>query len=346
MDYRRLGRSDILVSAICLGSMNWGEQNSTEDGFAQMDQAVERGVNFIDSAEMYASPPRADTQGRSEEVIGAWMRRRGNRDKVIIATKAAGPDPRLTYLRDGSPRLDRKNLEAAVEASLKRLQSDYIDLYQLHWPDRPIKAFGELGYSHPENDNSVPLEESLAILGELVTAGKVRTIGVSNETPWGVMRFLALAEAGRGPRMASIQNPYSFLNRSFETSLAEIAIREDCGLLAYAPLAAGTLTGKYLNGRKPAGARLTRWPHNTRYQGPRAEAAIEGYVGSARRHGLDPAQMALSYVVSRPFVTSAIIGATDLVQLQTSLAAADLTLSDDVLDEIEALHEHHGYPCP
>lgn len=288
MEYRQLGRSNIRVSAICLGSMTWGEQNSSDEGFAQMDLAFERGVNFIDSAEMYAVPPRRETQGRSEAVIGDWMRLRGNRDRVIVATKIAGPDPRLTYLRDGKPRLDRKNIELAVEASLGRLGTDYIDLYQLHWPDRPIKAFGELGYSHPEEDGSVPLEESLAALGDLVKSGKVRTFGLSNETPWGVMRCLALAEAGKGPRAVSVQNPYSFLNRSFETRLAEIAIREDCGLLAYAPLGAGTLSGKYLNGQKPAGARLTRWPHNTRYQGSRAEAAVAAYVGLAQEAGLDP----------------------------------------------------------
>ena len=258
MEYRQLGRSGLRVSVICLGSMNWGEQNSAEEGARQMDLAFERGVNFIDTAEMYAVPPRAETQGRSEEIIGDWMRARANRDRVIVATKVAGPDPRLTYLRDGNLRFDRKNIEAAVDASLTRLRSDYIDLYQLHWPDRPIKAFGELGYSHPAQDDSAPLEETLTVLGDLVAAGKIRAVGVSNETPWGVMRCLALAEAGKAPRLASIQNPYSLLNRSFETGLAEIAIREDCGLLAYAPLAAGTLTGKYLDGRKPSGARLTR----------------------------------------------------------------------------------------
>ncbi len=345
MDYRPLGRTGIEVSSICLGSMTWGQQNSEAEGHAQMDAALDRGVNFFDTAEMYAVPARAETYGRTEEIIGTWFASRGSRNKVILATKVVGPTS-STYIRGGETRLDRANIEAAVEASLKRLQSDYIDLYQLHWPDRPIRAFGDLGYSPGEERDSVPLEETLAVLDDLVRAGKVRAVGVSNETPWGVMRFLGLAESGRGPRMASIQNPYSFLNRSFEARLAEIAIREDCGLLAYAPLGAGTLTGKYLNGHKPAGARLTLFPQNTRYQGPRAEAAIAAYVALAEQHGLDPAQMALAYVLSRPFMTAAIIGATTMAQLETNLQAAEVALGQEVLDGIEEIHKVHTYPCP
>ena len=347
MEYRQLGRSGIEVSAICLGTMTWGSQNSEAEGHAQMDRAFEAGVNFLDAAEMYPVPPNAETYGRTEEIIGSWLAARNNRDKVVLATKISGPDGRLTYIRDGRPRYDRTNIEAAVEASLKRLRTDYIDLYQIHWPERQTNRFGKLGFDAlPDEEDNTPLEETLAILESVVKSGKVRHIGLSNETAWGAQRFLQLAEAGRGPRVQSIQNPYSLLNRSFEVGLAEVALREDCGLLAYAPLGAGTLTGKYLNGARPEGARLTLHPGNRRYQGPRAEAAISAYAGLAREHGLDPAQMALAYVTSRPFVTATIIGATKMEQLETNLGSADLHLSDEVLAAIEELHRDHTYPCP
>ena len=347
MEFRRLGRTDMTVSTICLGSMTWGEQNTPEEGCAQMDYALDLGVNFIDTAEMYAVPPRAETYGRSEAIIGDWLAARGGRDKLVLATKVVGPSPRFAYIRDGKARLDRANITAALEASLQRLKTDYVDLYQLHWPERPMNVFGELGYNHqPEAPDATPIEETLAVLDDLVAAGKVRAVGLSNETPWGAMKFLQLAEAGRGPRIASIQNPYSLLNRTYEARLAEVSLREDCGLLSYAPLAAGTLTGKYLDGRKPAGARLTLFPQNTRYSGPRAEAAIAAYVALARDHGLDPAQMALAYVLSRPFLTSAIIGATSLEQLRNNLPAKDLRLAESVLDELEQIHKSYTYPCP
>ena len=347
MEYRQLGRSDVKVSALCLGTMTWGTQNSEAEGHEQMDYAFERGINFLDAAEMYPVPPGPETYGRTEEIIGSWMKARGNRDKVVVATKVAGPDARLTYVRDGKPRLDRGNIEAALEASLKRLQTDYVDLYQLHWPERPANRFGWLGYAAgPEAEDGTPLEETLAALDAVVRSGRVRLVGVSNETAWGLQRFLGLAEAGRGPRMVSIQNPYSFLNRSFEAGLAEMAIREDCGLLAYAPLGAGTLTGKYLNGAKPEGARLTLHPQNRRYQGPQAEAAIAAYRDLAARHGLDPAQMALAYVTSRPFTTATIIGATKMAQLETNIASAELELAPEVLDAVEEIHKDHTYPCP
>ena len=345
MDTRPLGRSDIQVSALCLGSMTWGEQNSEAEAHAQLDYALDRGVNFIDTAEMYAVPARAETYGRTEEYIGSWLAARGARDKVVLATKVCGPG-NFPYIRDGRPRLNRTHIAAAVEASLKRLRTDYVDLYQLHWPDRKMKAFGQLGYVHQRDEDPVPMAETLSALDDLVKAGKVRAVGLSNETPWGAMTFLGLAEAGRGPRMASIQNPYSLLNRSYEARLAEVSIREDCGLLAYAPLGAGTLTGKYLNGTRPQGARLTLWPDNRRYRGPQAEAATAAYVALAREHGLDPAQMAIAFVASRPFVTSAIIGATAMAQLQTNVAAMEVTLSDAVLDGIEAVHKTYTYPCP
>lgn len=346
MNMRRLGRTEMSISALCLGSMTWGEQNTEAEAFEQLDHARAAGINFIDTAEMYPTAPRAETFGRTEQIIGNWLAGRGGRDKTVIASKVTGPGPRFPYMRDGKPRLNRTHVTAAIEASLKRLRTDYIDLYQLHWPDRGGGSFGTLGYKHDPQAEETPIAETLAVLDDLVRAGKVRTIGVSNERPWGVMRFLGLAEAGRGPRIVSIQNPYSLLNRSFETSLAEVATRESCSLLAYAPLGAGTLTGKYLNGQRPAGARRTLWPDNLRYQGEHADAAVAAYVDLARASGLDPAQMALAFVLSRPFVTSAIIGATTMAQLRNSIAAAQVTLPPDVLAGIESIHRLHTYPCP
>jgi aryl-alcohol dehydrogenase-like predicted oxidoreductase len=345
MDYRRLGRSDISVSSLCLGTMTWGVQNTPEEAFEQMDYALAEGINFFDTAEMYPVKQSAETYGRTEEIIGEWIAARNCRDKVILATKIVGPG-RFPYIRGGETRHTAEHLRAAVETSLKRLGTDYIDLYQLHWPDRATNTFGKLAFEPTEAERMTPLEETLAGLEELVRAGKIRAVGVSNENPWGVMRFLALAEAGRGPRMASIQNPYSLLNRSFETRLAEVAIREDCGLLAYAPVAAGALTGKYLDGQKPEGARMTLWPENRRYLGEQGQAATRAYVEVARQHGLDPAQMAIAFVVSRPFVTSAIIGATSMDQLRNGMAGATISLSDEVLADLEAVHARHTYPCP
>jgi len=346
MEYRRLGRSDIMVSAVCLGTMTWGEQNSLDEGFQQMDAALERGVTFWDTAEMYAVPPRKETYGRTEEIIGAWFASRGKRNQVILATKAVGPGDRFPYIRDGQPRFTKAHLTQALDDSLRRLKTDYVDLYQLHWPDRSTNTFGSLGFSPDPEDNMTPIEETLAALDELLQSGKVRYVGLSNETPWGTMTFLTLAEAGKGPRMVSVQNPYSLLNRSFETGMAEVAIREDCGLLAYAPIAAGMLSGKYLDGARPAGARLTLFPENTRYTGPQGQAATAKYVALARQHGLDPAAMAHAFVYSRPFLTSSIVGATKLEQLIVAIDALDLDLAPEVLEGIEAIHREHTYPCP
>lgn len=345
MEYRRLGRSDIEVSILCLGSMTWGEQNSEAEAFQQMDYAVAQGINFIDTAEMYSAPSRRETYGRSEEIIGSWLAARGNRERIVLATKVTGPSDGFDYMRGERTRLNKRHIDAAIEGSLRRLGTDYVDLYQLHWPDRSMKAFGALGHVHKEGEETPP-EETLDALAALVRAGKVRCVGLSNETPWGVMRFLALADAGRGPRMVSIQNPYSLLNRSFEARLAEVALREDCGLIAYAPVAAGALTGKYLNGRRPAGARFTLFPQNRRYMGAQGQAAAAAYVDLARQHGLDSAQMALAYVLTRPFLTSAIMGATSVAQLENNLPAKDLVLSPEALSAIEAIHETYTYPCP
>jgi len=347
MEYRQLGTTDIRVSALCLGTMTFGEQNSEADGHAQLDMALEAGVNFIDTAEMYAIPPRAETQGLTETIIGNWLAQRKCRDRVVLATKVAGPGRDwLTYIRGGGNRLDRRNIEQAVDASLTRLQTDVIDLYQLHWPDRHTNYFGHLGYRHHEDPDATPLLDTLQVLGDLVQAGKIRHVGLSNETPWGVMKFLALAEQHGLPRMVSVQNPYSLLNRSYEVGLAEISHREQAGLLAYSPLGFGVLSGKYLDGARPAGARLTLYENYTRYSSPEAQAATYAYVQLAREHDLDPAQMALAYVTSRPFLTSNIIGATTLAQLSSNLASAELTLSDEILADIEAIHNRHPNPSP
>lgn len=346
MRYRPLGTSGLRVSALCLGTMTFGEQNSEAEAFAQLDRAVAAGVNFIDTAELYPVPPRAETQGRTEAYIGNWLATRKVRDKIILATKVAGPADWLPHIRQGRTRLDRPNIEAAVTASLRRLRTDWIDLYQLHWPDRPTNFFGQLGYTHPVRDDSVPLLETLEVLGDLVQAGKIRFVGLSNETPWGTMQALKLAETHGVPRVMSIQNPYNLLNRTFEIGLAEIALRECCGLLAYSPLAFGVLSGKYLHGARPPGARLTLFSRFDRYSNPQAEWATAEYVAIARRYGLDPAQMALAWVNSRPFVTANIIGATTLEQLERNLASIDLTLSDEVIAAIEAVHQRQPNPCP
>jgi len=346
MQQQKLGRSGIEVSRICLGTMTWGEQNSEAQAHAQLDAALDFGVNFIDTAEMYPVPPMASTYGETERCIGSWLKARNNRDKVILATKVMSRSDDLTYVRNGNMQLDHKNITAALDASLERLQTDYVDLYQLHWPDRKTNYFGQLGYHYPEVDESVPIEESLQVLADLVRSGKVRHVGISNETPWGAMRFMQLAETRGLPRAVSIQNPYSLLNRSFEVGLAEISHREQLGLLAYSPLAFGTLSGKYLNGAQPADGRLTLYSRFSRYTSDVAQLAIAAYVALARQHGLDPAQMALAYLHSRPFITSTIIGATTMSQLQSNLASINLTLDDNVISGIEAIHQRYPNPCP
>ncbi len=345
MQFRSLGKTDISVSAICLGTMTWGEQNTQEQAFEQIRLAKQAGINFIDTAEMYPVPPRGETYTRTESIIGEYFKAHGDRNDWVLASKVAGPG-RMEHIRDGNPRLDRRNITAALEGSLKRLNTDYLDLYQLHWPDRKTNFFGVLGYQHDANDDAVAIEETLSVLGDLVKQGKVRQIGLSNETPWGTQRFLHLAETLNLPRAVSIQNPYSLLNRTFEVGLAEIAIREQIGLLAYSPLAFGVLTGKYLDGARPADGRLTLYERFQRYNNPEAQSATARYVALAREHGLDPGQMALAYVTSRPFVTSNIIGATNLQQLASNLASIDLTLSDEVIAGIEAIHTAQPNPAP
>ena len=345
MEYRPLGDTGIQVSVICLGTMTWGEQNTETEAHAQLDAALAAGVNFIDTAELYPVPPRGETQGRTEEYIGSWLRRRRRRDDVILATKVAGPGDWVSHIR-GGPRLDRAGVRSALEGSLRRLGTDYVDLYQVHWPARQTNFFGRLGYEHRAGADGVPIEETLAALGELVAEGRVRHVGISNETPWGLMRYLQAAREAGLPRVVSIQNPYSLLNRSFEVGLAEMAIRERTGLLAYSPLGFGVLSGKYLGGARPAGARLTLFSRFDRYSGAAGEQATAAYVALAREHGLDPAQMALAWVHRQPFVTSTIIGATDLAQLAANIASAELDLPPEVLAGIEAIHAAHPNPCP
>ena len=351
MDRRPLGRTGLRVSAICLGTMTYGEQTAPDDAHRQMDMALDRGIDFFDTAEMYAVPTRRETQGRSEEIVGDWLAARGNRDKVILATKVSGRSERFPYMRPhlhgGVTRIDRQGMVEAVEGSLRRLKTDYIDLYQLHWPDRRIKVFGAHTYDHVADEEAVPIEDQLRALADLVKAGKIRHVGLSNETPWGVMEFLRLAEAHGLPRMASIQNAYSLLNRGFESGLAEIAMHEDCGLLAYSPLAGGALTGKYVGGARPEGARLTLFgTYFERYTKPNGLKATADYVALARRHGIEPAAMALAFVLAKPFVTSAILGATSVGQLEEDLAMADTVLSAELMAEIDAIHVGNPNPSP
>ncbi|MCH8544347.1 MAG: NADP(H)-dependent aldo-keto reductase [Alcanivorax sp.] len=345
MEYRRLGRTDLNVSALCLGTMTWGKQNTQEEGFAQMDLAVEHGINFFDTAEMYAVPTSAETAGKTEEIIGNWFARSGKRDDIIIATKAAGPGDWISHIR-GGPRLNREHLEQAVEGSLRRLQTDVIDLYQLHWPERSTNFFGRLGYKHRDEEDVVAIAETLDALNGLVKAGKIRHYGLSNESAWGTMQYVMEAERQGAPRPVSIQNPYSLLNRSFEVGLAEIAHREDIGLLAYSPLAFGMLTGKYRNDTWPEASRLTLFKQFSRYTNPQAMAATELYCELARQQGVSPAQLALQFVTTRPFVTSNIIGATSLPQLEENLRSIEVPLDRDLEKALDAIHARHPYPAP
>lgn len=347
MKYKKLGRTDIDVSLICLGTMTWGEQNVQAEAFAQMDMALDYGINFFDAAEMYPVPPKAETQGRTEEMLGNWLQERGARDKIILATKVTGRSSRnsgMGHIRNGA-RLDKANINEAIDGSLKRLKTDYVDLYQVHWPERTTNFFGSLDYLHGEDDG-IPIAETLHALNDLVTAGKVRHIGISNETPWGILEYLRVAEQEGLSRIVSIQNPYNLLNRSFDIGAAEVAIRESVGLLAYSPLAFGALSGKYLNGARPEGARLTLFTRFQRYISEAAERATAAYVELAKEYSLDPAQMALAFVNQRQSVVSNIIGATSLEQLKSNIESVDLHLSDELLEKIDVIHLQNPNPAP
>ena len=345
MENRPLGKTGMNVSVVCLGTMTYGEQNTEAEAHQQLDYAVANGVNFIDTAEIYAVPPRAETYGLTEQHIGTWLKKRGGRDRIILATKIAGPSD-MAWARGGKPtRHTRAQIHAAVDESLRRLQTDFVDLYQLHWPDRNANYFGAREYRHNPDEQMTPLRESVEALAELVQAGKIRAYGLSNETPWGVCECLRLSDAGL-PRPASVQNPYNLLNRGYEIGLAEMSAREECGLLAYSPLGFGVLSGKYLGGKKPKGARLTLWGDRfSRYGRPEAERATEAYVALAKKRGLNPAQMALAFTIGRPFLTSSIIGATTMEQLRDNIAAAEIQLDAETMEEIDATHNRHPNPA-
>jgi len=349
MKYRKLGTTNIDVSVICLGTMTFGEQNSQQDGFDQMDYALERGVNFFDTAEIYAVMPRKETYGKTEEIMGSWFKEKNNRDKIILASKIASKAKNdLTWIREGAEKLgfDKKNMNAAIDASLQRLQTDYIDLYQLHWPERQVPKFGKLDFEYDPHDNEwTQIEEVLENLNDLVKVGKIRYVGLSNETPWGVMKFLQVAKEKSLPRMMSIQNAYSLVNRVYDIANSEVSIRENCGLLAYSPLAGGRLSGKYIN-QQPKNARYTLWPRRfDRHNTVRGEKAIAKYVDLAKKYNIAPSTFANAYVNDRPFVTSNIIGATTIEQLRENIDSIDITLSNEILHEIENIHLSDPNPC-
>lgn len=347
MKYKRLPHSSLEVSEICLGTMTWGEQNTQADAFAQLDYAIAEGVNFIDTAEMYPVPPNADTQGATETILGNYLKQRGNRDNLIIASKVSGPGSKSDYIR-ADMKLDWRNVHQAVDSSLQRLQLDTLDLYQIHWPDRNSNFFGELGYSQQdENEQQTPIIETLEALADLVSAGKIRYIGISNETPWGFMKYLQLAEKHGLPKIISVQNPYSLLNRSYEIGMAEISHREEVPLLAYSPLAFGALSGKYLNGQWPEGARLTLFKRFARYtSSAMALEATQAYVNLAHEFNLSPAQMALAFVNQQKFVGSNIIGATNLEQLKENIDSIHCAISTELLLRLNALGQQYRIPCP
>ena len=345
MKYRKLGRTDLDVSVIGLGTMTWGFQNTEQDGFEQMDYALDQGVSFFDTAEMYAIPPSADTFGATETIIGNWFATRLNRDKVILASKITGPG--LPWVRNGSNVIDKKNIHLALEASLKRLQTDYIDLYQLHWPNRGSYHFGQVWDYAPDFEKQAEEENFLEVLHTLmglVQEGKIRHVGLSNETAWGMMKWLRLSEEHNLPRMASIQNEYSLICRHFEPDLSEIALHEDCGLLAWSPLCRGMLSGKYLNGARPEGARITIETRPEHRNHPQTDAAVQEYVNLANEYSLDACQMALAFVNDQPFVSSTLIGATNMEQLKNNIESINLELPTEVYGKIKQIRR--DFPMP
>ena len=349
MNYKKLGNTDLKVSSICLGTMTWGEQNSQKDAFEQMDYALDKGVNFFDTAELYSVPMKAETRGKTSQYIGEWFLKTKKRNKIILADKVAGTSG-MDWLRPNNEKtsLNKKQIEFACNRSLKDLKTDYIDLYQVHWSDRPSGAFsGKLEYEHKTTENFVSIEETLDALNNLVKAGKVRHIGISNETPWGTSQYLKLAEQKKLARIASIQNAYNFLNRGFEVGLSEIAIREKVGLLAYSPLASGYLSGKYRNGAMPKNSRMDLfydfWP---RYRTLNSEKAVEEYWNLAKKFNLNLAQMAIKFCEIQPFITSVIIGTTTMEQLKINIESVSVNLKDEILKEINDVQLKYPNPCP
>lgn len=345
MEYRKLGHSELNVSDICLGTMTWGEQNTEAEAHEQLDYALSRGINFIDAAEMYPVPPRAETQGRTEAILGTWLKT-ARREKVVVATKITSTGRGFAWVRGGPTAIDRRSVQAAVDGSLQRLQTDYIDLYQIHWPDRYVPSFGTWSYDPAQERSSVPIEEQLEALAAVAQAGKVRYFGLSNETPWGVMEFVRVASEKRLPRVVSTQNAYNLLNRTFEMGLAEVHRHLDVPLLAYSPLAFGHLSGKYLGGAKPEGARLTRFPaFGPRYARRNVPEATAAYAELAAKSGLSAATMAIAFVRSRWFTASTIIGARTMEQLRENIAAGEVTLAAEVVASINDIHDRYPHPA-
>ena len=346
MNYKKLGSTDVDVSTICLGTMTWGEQNSKADGFEQMDYAIDNGVNFWDTAEIYAIPMREQTYGETENIIGEWFKKTKKRDKVILATKVSGPTSK-EYIRGGGCSYDKKSMSEALEKSLKRMQTDYIDLYQLHWPERNTNFFGQQGYEHDSNEkNWIAFEEILENLKKFVDAGKIRYVGLSNETAWGLAKCLELSKLKNLPKMMAVQNPYNLLNRTYEVGLAEISIREQSGLLAYSPLAFGYLTGKYRNNNMPKGSRIDLFKDFTRYNNENSIKAIEEYYKISQKFNLDFAQMSIKFCEIQPFVTSVIIGATTMQQLKTNVESVNVKLNNEIINEINEVQKIYPNPCP
>ena len=344
MNYKKLGNTDLNVSTICLGTMTWGEQNTQNEAFEQMDYSLDNGVNFWDTAELYAVPPKAETYGHTETIIGNWFEKTKKRKDVILASKVGGPSRK--YMRNGENSFTGKNLENALHGSLKRLKTDYIDLYQLHWPERNVNNFGRLGYEHKENDWN-KFEDVLENLKKFIEEGKIRYVGLSNETPWGVMNYLQLSKDKDLPRMMSIQNPYSLLNRSYEVGLAEVSIRENIGCLSYSPLASGYLTGKYRNKQFPKGSRMERdFDFWTRYRKPNMEEAVEDYYKISQKFDLDMSQMSIKFCEVQDFMTSVIIGATTMEQLKTNVESVKVNLDSEVIKEINNVQKKYPNPCP
>ena len=344
MNYKKLGNTELNVSTICLGTMTWGEQNTQNEAFEQMEYSLDNGVNFWDTAELYAVPPKAETYGHTETIIGNWFEKTKKRKDVILASKVGGPSRK--YMRNGENSFTGKNLEDALHGSLKRLKTDYIDLYQLHWPERNVNNFGRLGYEHKENDWN-KFEDVLENLKKFIEEGKIRYVGLSNETPWGVMNYLQLAKDKDLPRMMSIQNPYSLLNRSYEVGLAEVSIRENIGCLSYSPLASGYLTGKYRNKKFPKGSRMERdFDFWTRYRKPNMEEAVEDYYKISQKFDLDMSQMSIKFCEVQDFMTSVIIGATTMEQLKTNVESVKVNLDSEVIKEINNVQKKYPNPCP
>ncbi len=345
MKFKKLGTTDLDVSLICLGTMTWGTQNSEKEAFEQMDYSVDKGINFFDTAELYSVPPNSDSYGKTETMIGNWFQKRRNREKIILASKVAGPG--CDWIRDGKNSFDEKNIGLEIDGSLKRLKTDYIDLYQLHWPERSTNCFGRRDYVHREDEREWNNFESILLaLEKFIKNGKIRYIGMSNETPYGLSRYLEISKNKNLPRMMSVQNPYSLVNRTYEVGMSEISIREKCGLLVYYPLAAGALSGKYRNGQMPKNARMTLFKGWERMINPLAMKAYDEYFKLAKKNNITMVQLAQAFVNSRPFVTSNIIGATTMDQLKENIESINIELNEEILEKINVIHNNNPNPSP